>query len=201
MVSSSGQTSPRNRLAEPKIDFTAEIDKLEEQLEDLRIRYEQYFAGVIPIAPEPLQNLIKNKLRNLQKAPFRTSQINFRLRGVESKYNSYNCYWRRVMREKESGTYCKDVFKANLRARIAAEEAKQNGSGGADKAMRQLFDTYKNALERVGSTKGDSLSFEAFRKSLIQRAKTLKEQHGVKKISFAVTVKDGKVSVQVKGSQ
>ena len=63
--------------------------------------------------------------------------------------------------------------------------------------MENLFTSYKTELEKVNGQRQD-LRFDDFKKSLLKRAKDLKEKSGAKKLSFAIVVKDGKVVVQAK---
>lgn len=181
-----------------KINLRAELDKLEAMIADLKVQYEQYFAGVVNLAPERAHQDLKRMLRTLLKAPFKSSAINYRLRALHSRYSTLDTYWQRVLRQKEDGTYSKDIFKANLRERQALDEARsQTSVGQAQKGLRNLFDTYRSALEKQTGKKQD-LDFTAFQSALIQRAKDLKAQHGPKKLSFKVVVRDGKVTIQAK---
>lgn len=174
----------------------AELDLLESKISELRVLYEQYFVDVLPQPPDKLRKEVVRMIRHLLKAPFKNSAVRFRLRQVVTRYQTYGTYWERVMKQREEGSYNRDVFKAEMRER-AAEEAKLEGSAksAAERSLRQLFDSYENALRKSGA-KTDNLQFEAFKKTMIKRAKDLKKQHGVKKLSYKVVVKDGKVTIK-----
>lgn len=176
-----------------------DLDRFESLLADLKTQYEQYFSAILPLPPEKLHNDAKRMLRALMKAPFRNSALNYRLRALEGRYNTFNTYWQRILKQKEEGTYSKDVFKAEMREKAAMEEQRaQTPVGAAERGMQSLFNTYRSELEKHTGRKQD-LNFEAFEKSLLQRARDFKEKHGVKKLSFKVVVKNDKVTVQVKG--
>jgi hypothetical protein len=97
--------------------------------------------------------------------------------------------------------YSKDVFKANLRDKLEQEEAyAATKQGAADKGVRSLFTSYQEALERAAGKKV-AITFDSFKETLSKRAKDLKAQHGVAKLSFRVVVKDGKVSIQAKAKR
>ena len=177
-----------------KLDI--ELDKLETKISELRVLYEQYFVDVIPQPPDKLRKEIVRSIRTLLKAPFKNSAVRFRLRQIVTRYQTYSTYWERVLKQREEGTYNRDVFKADMRERMA-EEAKLGGSkkSAAERSLKQLFDSYENALRRSGA-QTDNINFDAFKKTLIKRAKDLKKQHGVKKLSYKVVVKDGKVTIK-----
>jgi hypothetical protein len=201
-VASSGllmdQSTDKNQKnhAPERYDLRAELDRLESMIADLKVQYEQYFLGVSPFAPDKLHGDVKRQIRLMLKAPFKNSAISFRLKTLEGRYNTFNTYWQRVLKQREDGTYHKDVFKASLREKNALEDARAGTAvGQAEKNMQSLFNSYKDALEKQTGKK-QTIDFQAFQKSLIQRAKDFKEQTGVKKLSFKVVVKDGKVVVQ-----
>lgn len=182
-----------------RVDVRAELDKFERMLEELKVQYEQYFLAINPIPPEKAHNDLKRFLRLIRKTPLKSSALSYRMKMLDSRYQTYHTYWQRTLKQREEGTYSKDVFKANMRDRFALEDARaQTSVGAAEKSFRALFNAYKQALEQ-NSGQSARLDFDAFQKNLIQRAKDFKEQTGAKKVSFKVVMKEGKVAVQVHG--
>jgi len=187
-----------NKSSTERSELRVELDQLESAIAELKVQYEQYFSGILALAPDKFHADVKRRLRNLLSAPFRSSEINFRLRTLKSRYQSFDTYFQRVMKQREEGTYARDVFKANLRDQIVQEEqSAHTAQGAASKSMRSLFDSYCEALENHTGRRHE-LDFKIFQKSLIKRARELREKHGIKKLTFKVVVKDGKVSVQAK---
>ena len=181
-----------------RVDVREELDRLESMIKDLRLQYEQYFTGLLPLPPDKLHADVKRMLRHLRKAPFKSSAMSYRLRTLDGRYATWNTYWQRVLREREEGTYSKDVFKANLRERIAQEEAKaETAEGAAEKSFQNLFHAYQSALEKHQGKRPD-IDFNKFKESLVARAKEFRQKHADKKLAFKVVVKGGKVVVQAK---
>jgi hypothetical protein len=181
-----------------KMDLRQELESLSSMIRELKVEYEQYFTGLLPLAPDKLHNDVKRKIRQLLKAPLKSSAISFRLKTLEGRYNVFNTYWQRVLKEREEGRYYKDVFKNKLREKIAHEEAhSQTLTGKAEKNMQALFSSYKDAFQKATGKHAD-LNYQAFQKSLVERSKELKERHKDKKISFKVVVTNGKVSIKAK---
>ena len=177
-----------------------ELDQLEANLNELRIQFEQYFVDVLPQPPVQQQKDVVRQIKKLLRAPFKNSQTRFRLRTLVTRYQTYHTYWERVMKQREEGSYFKDVFKAEMRVKITEDQAKERSrSGAADKGMHQLFDSYRSALEKAG-VESKQMNFDAFKKSLVQKAKELKEKHGVKKLNYKVVVKNGKVTIKASGT-
>lgn len=172
------------------------LSALEVALEELKVQYELYFNGINPRAPEKQHNLLRRQIITTRKLPFKNSEHLFRLRCFEHKYSTYNTYWMRVLREKEAGTYHKDLFKLELKEALEKEEAyKQTDKGKAEGQIENLFKSYTQALTQQFGKKA-SVDFQTFKQELVKKAKLLKEKNPGKKVSFAVGVKDGKVSLQ-----
>ncbi len=170
-----------------------ELDRLEARIAELRVQYEQYFLDVLPQPPLSLHRDVKILIRQLLKAPFKNSAIRFRLRMLIQRYQTYNTYWERVNKQREEGTYSRDVFKAEIRERALLEAEKlARPKTNSEKGMEKLYQAYAEAFRKAGKGK-PSINFEAFKKSVIKKANQLKTSHGVKKLHYKVIIKDGKV--------
>jgi hypothetical protein len=173
--------------------LSREIDRLESRLEELRVCYEQHFIDILPQAPDAMRKEVARTIRLLLKAPFKNSQTRFRLRTVIHRYQTYSSYWERILKEREEGRFVRDLFKSEMREK-SLEEAKkdQTQAGKAERGLKQLYSTYEEAIRKTGGST-DSLNFDSFKNNLIEKAKQMKDQHGVKKLHYKVQVKDGRV--------
>lgn len=181
---------------ETKVDTRVELDELESMIADLKVRFEQYFMGMHKLPPDKEHSQVRQKIRSLRKAPFKNTGLKYRLKSIENRFNTYNTYWQRVLREKEDGTYAKDLFKADLRDKITAEEKRaQTKEGASERSLQNLFNSYRDALENQTGT-AQNLDYKSFERSIIKRAKELKEKSGGKKVSFKVQTVNGKVQLK-----
>lgn len=181
-----------------RINISKELKKLQGMIEELRLDYEQYFLGITPFRPDKLHGEVKRLIRKIRMAPFKRQAQKYKQLTLESRFQTYNDYWQRIIRQKEEGTYSKDVFKANLRERHALEDQEaETEKGAVSRNMQALFNSYKRALEQQTGRKQE-LDLKAFRKSILKRAKAYRQKYGDKKLSFKVVVKKGKVSIKAK---
>lgn len=188
------------RKVEAKKPIITELMELEAQIEELRVQYEQYFSAFIPRMPESLHRLVRRKIVTIRKLPFKNTEHVFKLRTIENRYQIYNTYWMRVLREKEAGTYFKDIFKAELKDALQKEEAyKKTSDGKRDEQLKHLFNSYEDALKKA-TGKSKKLNFNAFKNELLTKAQNLKEKFPDKKVKFAIVVKNGSVQVQAKAT-
>jgi FtsZ-binding cell division protein ZapB len=97
---------------------------LETEVEELKVKYEMYFLGVERSEPNRIRDDLKKKVLRLKERFTRNAGIRFRIQSLHARFISYERLWLRSAREKEEGTYHRDLFKARL-------HAKQRGVGPA----------------------------------------------------------------------
>lgn len=88
---------------------------LEEGLEELKAKYEMYFLGVDRLEPAKRRDDLKRDIARLKTAFTRNTGLRFRIQSLHARYLSYERMWLRAAREREEGTYRRDIFKARLR--------------------------------------------------------------------------------------
>lgn len=180
----------------PRKELDKQLDRVEARLSELVVLYEQFFVDILPQPPTKIHKEVVSTLRQLLKAPFKNSQSRFRLRNIIHRYQTYNTYWERVNKQREEGTYCKDLFKAEMRQRMM-EDAKLAASrvGAAEQGLRDLYSSYESAMKKVGGNT-NNINFNSFKKTLISKAKDLKKEHGVSKLHYKIVVRGDKVVIK-----
>jgi hypothetical protein len=104
----------KERLANDQLsDVTG---ALEEELEEIKVKYEMYFIGAERMEPARRRDDLKRSIARLKNAFTRNAGIRFRIQALHARYLSYERLWLRSTREKESGTYRRDVLKARRKA-------------------------------------------------------------------------------------
>lgn len=109
---------PEDALAKAKREkdeVEAECQALEEEVEALKAKYEQYFLGVERREPNRQRDELKKRVMRLKGAFTRNTGLKFRIQSLHARFISYERLWLRSAREKEEGTYRRDLFKARLR--------------------------------------------------------------------------------------
>ncbi|MCC6932539.1 MAG: hypothetical protein IT292_04705 [Deltaproteobacteria bacterium] len=177
-------------------NFDSELARLERLTEELRVQYEQYFIDIVPLPPDKLHAQVKSLIRTLLKAPFKNSADRFRLRTAVQRYKTFETYWTRILKQREEGTYSKDVFKLEMRQKMLEEAERQASElGKAEKGIKQLFNSYQEALKKSGNSQAN-LEFDSFKKTLLAKARQLKKEHNVTKLNYKIVMKNGKVLIK-----
>jgi hypothetical protein len=101
-------------------ELTDQAQKLEEELEALKARYEMYFLGVERLEPAKWRDDVKRKVLRVKSAFTRNTGLKFKIQSLHARYLSYERLWLRSAREREEGRYHRDLFKARLHAREKA---------------------------------------------------------------------------------
>jgi hypothetical protein len=99
---------------------------LEAEVEELKVKYEMYFLGVERNEPNRTRDELKKKVLRLKERFTRNAGIRFRVQSLHARFISYERLWLRSSREKEEGTYRRDIFKAR-------RHASQRAAGAAGK--------------------------------------------------------------------
>ena len=108
-------------------ELSRETGALEEALELLKVRYEQWFMGLERREPTREREETKRAVARLKTTFTRNTGLRFRIQSLHARFISYERMWQRCAREKEEGTYRRDV----LRARRAAERAAKAAASSA----------------------------------------------------------------------
>jgi hypothetical protein len=99
----------------------SELSELETRIERLRALYEQYFLGLEKLEPLIARKDVDRRIWVLRREQLRNTGLRFKFQMLIQRYNSFQQYWGRILREIENGTYRRDVVRAAKR--FGAKEA------------------------------------------------------------------------------
>ena len=203
-----------------KDELESEVQKLEDELEELKAKYEQYFLGVERKEPVRRREELRKRVLRVKEAFTRNTGLKFRVQSLHARYLSYERMWLRSAREKEEGTYHRDLFKARLRARHEEAEpppekapaaaaarpaapaaqrpavkpppaAAPAPGGMGDAQLRALYTAYV-AAKKSCNEDVSRLTYEAVAKSVSKQIPELMTRYKAKTVDFKVEVKDGR---------
>jgi hypothetical protein len=104
------------------------LDALEEELEEIKVKYEMYFIGAERMEPARRRDDLKRNIARLKNAFTRNAGIRFRIQALHARFLSYERLWLRSTREKEAGTYRRDLLKARRKAAERTEAGEAPGT-------------------------------------------------------------------------
>jgi hypothetical protein len=100
---------------ELEADLETAVAELEKRVDRLRAAYDQYFMGIEKMPPHVQIKDVERRLQDLRKIQIRNTALRFKFQTTLQKYNTYQSYWQRIVRQIEEGTYKRDVRRANER--------------------------------------------------------------------------------------
>jgi hypothetical protein len=169
-----------------ELDIEQVLNEFEQKLDRLKILYEQYFIGVEKREPlVPLKDVVR-VMRQLEQVQIRNTGHRYRYRNLVQKLNVYRTYWSRTLREKELGTYHRDVARMSrgLARRGISVQALGKGASVADveRALREAVHEQPDNARDTGNLRavGDSTDrMAAVDDEALQRQPTSSHQTGL----------------------
>ena len=138
-----GGTRGAETASEPKeADMGPEMDRFETDLQALKASYELFFMGIERLEPTRERDRLRTALRRLQERKIRNTAQKFRRQQLKARMVGLENHWSRILRERETGTYRRDVAKADRRkALLELQKAKE--AAAAEGTQTQVRDSRK----------------------------------------------------------
>ena len=179
-----------------------QIAQLEQQLNQVKTQYEQYFLGLEKREPSDLRLKVRRAIVEAAEDFQNNTAVKFRAQTLKSKLITYENYWNRILKQIEDGTYTRHRFKVDLHDRLASESKGTSGavaaplpakSGGG--AFDSVIAQYRDIQKQGGQQPIDPAKLMA---TLQKQEAQLKEKFGAQKIEFRVAIEDGKPKLKAK---
>jgi hypothetical protein len=191
-----------------------ELDKLEEDIRKLKVKYEMFFLGNMKMPPQHERHQLEVYIFELGKQKMRESGRRFRYNQLLSRYNQLRELWGRKMREREEGPLDFRRRKAALEApaeeppkraatprvtsRSADSYVKLSSSSNGEE-IRDLYNQIEHEHQKLG--KMPNLTFEQLRAMIEKQSEQVRARYNVDVVGFRVEVADGKVKLKAKPIQ
>lgn len=216
----SAKQEKKKRLnAEAKFKFKnkegqAELNQLEEDMEKLKLAYEQYFSGIINFAPEDRRMKLQNLVNRLMAMRITNPRIRFRFQAVMGRWVTYKSQWQRILRQIEAGTYKRDVWRHQRKLKQGEEfksyytkgknppggaketepPAAEKGGGLGGERLDKIYNEYVSA--RQANNLSTMMKKEALGETLSRQADLVREKTGCDEVDFRVVEQGGSVAIQ-----
>jgi hypothetical protein len=177
------------------VSIDEELKILETKITMLKRDYDHYFLGQRPREPIQLRSEVQKQILRHSNTPIQNTAARFRFNSINSRFQAFKRQWDVTLRQIDSGTYKRHLFKAALHTRNAG--AKQEGGVAAPPPERgaALFDAYRDAALACGqNVKG--LTPEKLRGVVAQQEEKLRKKLGCERVDFRVSVEGGKVKLK-----
>jgi hypothetical protein len=192
----------------PTSQTDEDLSRLERDIRQLKIEFEQYFGGGKKKPPADIEWRIEQVIKRYGD---RAAEMNygqrFRYGNLTQTYVKYREIFHKRMRKREEGTVDRH-FGAAARA-IQAERVRTQRTPPAPSAVitcsdleretgkvDELYRVFREALETSGESV-ERLSREKFEKFLLQKSEQIRKQRG-QQIEFVVSIENGKTRLKAR---
>ncbi len=169
------------------------LDRLDLDIKRLKIDWERFFNGNLPIPPEQLRYNIAGQVQGLRSTHIRSLAHRFRLNNLEAKFNTLSVLFNRRLRQREMGLGPPVRTAAAAAPRYDAQQGIVIDDGSPTDALQALYDRLYADRERPGT------DLARFRSYILGQATKIRRKTGCSRVQFRVAVERGRLKLKAKG--
>ncbi len=169
------------------------LDEIQQEMKELEIRYEQYFAGVERREPYNERKLLARRLRHFTNRHIIWTDMKFRYQSIATRFMSYGQYWDRILRLIDEGKYHRHTAKLNTTTSACRSTGAQ-----IDPRLEagKLHQELSQARKACGLA-GDGPSAEKVAAFLADQREKIRSRYGDRPIQFSIDTSGEKPRIKV----
>lgn len=175
--------------------FDQDLSEIQQEMKELEIRYEQYFAGAQKREPQRERTAMARRIRHFTNRPIFQTDVKFRYQGLASRFYSYTQYWDRILRLMDEGKYHRHLSKKPLlpEPQEKSVATPEQGPNETEALMTALVEARKKC-----GLSGPALTHEKVGQFLAKQKKKVLEKYGDRPVEFIVDSSSGKPQIRVR---
>jgi hypothetical protein len=209
-------------------EFEREMQHLESEIKRLEAEYNMFFAGRLPRLPWETRSRVEALIKRYDREPMTNTAQRFRFGSLQAKFQSFVDLWEKQLKAREEGRPLPGQARRRSVAAVvpapapppmvegafgaaaaaARAEAKAEAKKDRDllhearikdplKEVDRLKELHKQLSDARAKTGEAQIPFDRF--AQVVRAQVTKLGGGEHEVSFKVAMKEGKVTLTVKG--
>lgn len=168
-----------------------DIAQFEQSLNELIIKYEQYFLGLEKREPLRLLETVECLARKYVSVKIVNTMLNFKYNSLVAKLNSYRQYWNRTLRLMEEGRYSRDRFRMAMHGDRPAPAEKPDTPPSsprdeADELYRQFVEARRSCNLPV-----DAITREMIASAIERQKPAIAAKYGTDRVEFRIVIENG----------
>ncbi|BDV41286.1 hypothetical protein GURASL_02090 [Geotalea uraniireducens] len=166
-----------------------DIAQLEQSLNELIIKYEQFFLGLEKREPLRLLETVERLSRKYANVKIVNTMLKFKYNSLVARFCSYKQYWSRIVRLMEEGKYSRDRFRMTMHQRPDAP----GDSGLAAPVVDPEEELFRNFVEarKSCSLPADAITREMVKSAIDKQRPAIIAKYGSDAVEFRVVIEDG----------
>lgn len=176
------------------MEIKASIERLDRDIQQLKIDFERFFSGNLPIPPEDLRLDVRQQIQRLRGQHMKALVDRFRLNTLEARFNTLNELFNRRLREREEGTAAPSSQLAPRTKRsYDPYQGIVVGEASPPEAIQALYrELYDDDTPSAQS------NFERFHTYLLGQMAAIRERSGCDEVKFRVASEGGRVRLKAR---
>jgi hypothetical protein len=174
--------------------FGEALDQLGRDIQQLRVDYERFFSGALPVPPEELRARVQGQIRHLRGQSLLSAVDSFRLGDFEARFSSYNELFNRRLRDLEEGR--------QPAARQAPPPAPKRYDPEKGVVFSERVDPegVEALYQGLASAPGEAPRFDldSFQTYLTRQVAAIRDKTGCSQVQFRLATEDGKVKLKAR---
>ena len=181
--------------------ISREMNRIEADLKELEIRYEQYFAGIEKREPIQDREALARRLRQFANRRIMQTDLRFKYQNLATRYQSFSGHWDRILRLMDEGKYVRQTARLQRTAApaTAASPSTAQATGAGDEVDAVLRDL-ANARQSL-NLKGAGPDRDQVARLIAQQREKIREKFGDRQVEFRVVTEDGKPKIKVRAKK
>ncbi|HTP64367.1 MAG TPA: MXAN_5187 C-terminal domain-containing protein [Geobacteraceae bacterium] len=174
-----------------------EIDLFEQNLNDLIIRYEQYFLGLEKRAPNLLLDDVERASRKYQGYQIVNTMQKFRYNSTIARLNSYKQYWNRINRLIEDGKYSRDRFKMEMHQKEEPAAPSKKEPGRMNPELQSVYQQFIEARKACNLPVA-TITPEKIASAIEKQKPAIVKKYNCSNVELIVVVEKGMPKIKVR---
>jgi hypothetical protein len=171
-----------------------DVIQLDQKLNGLIIKYEQYFIGLEKREPLQLLGEVEKLVRSNTGVPINNTMYKHRFNMLVARLNTYREHWNRILKLMEEGRYSRDRFISDLhlRQKNKPETHEPDSSHLAPESdIDRLVHEFREA-RKACNMPVDKITRELVAATIEKQRPLLAAKLGTDHLAFRVVIEDGK---------
>jgi hypothetical protein len=166
-----------------------DIARLELELRELIIKYEQYFFGIEKREPLKLLDKVDRLAKRYQNVSITNSMQRFKYDSLIASLSVHKQKWTRINRLIEEGKYQRDRFRMTLHQQQGALKAPAPPKESEE--MERIYQQYL-AARKACHLPVEKISRQKIEQAIERQRPMIQEKYNCRDIDFVVVIEDGK---------
>ncbi len=173
-----------------------DIELFEKSLNDLIIRYEQYFLGLEKREPAKQLDEVEKLSRKYLSSNIVNTMMTFRYNSLKSRFASYKHYWSRTTRLIEEGKYSRDRFKMQIHQK-AMPEKQVIEKNKISSEMEQIYQQFVKARKEC-NLPVDNITREFVAEVVGKHKHSAMNKYKCEDVELRITIENGSPKLKIR---